>query len=269
MLPFSWLFLILIWCISNQLHGQVGVGAESIAQGSVASVGSKTWAIFNNPSQINGKQTTFGFGFSQRYQLKEIQDIIFRTYSQLGSYHLGLGILRFGTQELYSETQIRIGIAKNIFNTKQGLSLSYTNIDQGGDYPSYGRWHISYGLQIQVKSDIMIGSTIESIVFWGNKQATIGYNRKLNFGIEWGYLQPWGVLTEVHFEQNYNPGIRLGFNYKIIDLLEWKMGYTTVPSTISMGFIVKYNNIKTAMSGQFHTDLETSLALDVIFNLSK
>jgi hypothetical protein len=252
----KYVFSILLLCFGISFS-QEPPGAKQIALSHAdISASDDVFSIFNNPagmSLINYRQ--IGFFYSPApYGVKELS-YAYAAYSEpfsFGSLSGGFSIYGY---ELYKETNFAIGFGRMIApNFYLGLTAAYRNISIK-NYGSKGVLFINAGTIFKLTNQIGLGISLENITRSKISNDSNDIPTVFWFGLDLNLVKDFIFYTAIKKELNYNPSLRLGVEYSILDFLKLRIGAGSDPNNYSSGIGILYQFLQADYSISSHADL--------------
>lgn len=262
-------FLLLI--ISMQSFAQINPGARQIALAHAdGSYSNDVFQIFNNPAGLAfAKNREVGIYYSPApFSLKELANA-YAAYSEptpYGTFSAGFSIYGF---ELYKETQFAIGYGRKITeNFSLGGTAVYKNLAIK-NYGTKGTVYLNLGGIANVNEQVGFGFAIENIT-----RSTLSNESGQLPTVLWGgvYLK---AIKEFIFsaalrkEVGYNPSIRIGAEYSMLDFIRLRFGAHNEPNIFSGGFGIIYQFLQVDYAVTTHPDLGLTHQFGLILRFAK
>lgn len=254
--------------LGNSL-AQVGPGARQIALShSDASSSDDVFALFNNPAGLSTLKTReIGFYYSPApFGVKELSNAFaaFCEPTQYGSFSAGFSTYGF---ELYKETKLALGFGRKIAdNFFVGITSIYQNVSIN-NYGSKGFLFFNLGAIAKLNDQIGFGfavlnTTRSSIADESNQFPTVFW-----LGTDLKFLKEIVFYAAIKKELGFDPSIRLGTEYSIIDFLKLRVGVSNEPTTYSggLGFVYKFVQADYAISSHLDLGLTHQFGLIIRF----
>jgi len=247
-------FLLLL---INICFAQDSPGAKQIALShSDVALTADPFSIFNNPAGLSEiKSNVVGFYYSPSpFGLSELANGFgaFSKNTMLGIF--SIGFMKYGF-ELYKETKLALGYTNN-FKEKflYGFVINYKNISIK-NYGSNGFVFFNVGGIAKLSDEINIGFTFENfsrttvnkeanqipVVFWS--------------GMSFKIISDLTLFAAVQKEINFDPSLRFGVEYFLIDFLQIRFGTSREPDTFSGGIGITYLPFQFDYAFSSHPDL--------------
>jgi len=191
------------------------------------------WSNFSNQAGLaNISEFTFGLGSENQFLLSELNRHIVVCAIPVNGGVIGLNLNYFGF-ELYNETKIGLAFGKKLsqsFNI--GLQLDYlgTYIQDGTN--SIHNFTFEVGVQKQLNKELTLGAHIFN-------PTTVKLNENIpsvfRVGLRYDANQKVSIFTEGRLESEQNGNLHIGIEYKIINELSLRTGFSTNPAKNSFG----------------------------------
>lgn len=260
-------FLLIFMGISFGAYGQFSIGARGVSLGqATTALTENEWSLYSNPAFLNSETTSVGFYGLRNYGFAEITDMA--AFGSLPtSFGTGaVGVHRYG-DNLYNETNMRLGYKNEWQQLHIGLILNYNHLSFGGPYGSGGAFGIDVGLGVQITNQFWIGAKATNI-----NQPTYSFSsgdedlaRDLSIGFSYALeetaLFVMDIVKDVRFPVSYRGGLEVN----IINELTGRIGITTESLTYSFGLGYEKDFLAVNLAVQQHHLLGLSPGLDLIF----
>jgi hypothetical protein len=260
--------LLFLFC---NCFGQLSPGARqiSLARSNISS-SNDVFSIFNNPaglSQIKFREV--GLYYSPApFGLTELSNAaaVFCEPTSIGSLSAGFGIFGF---DLYKETNITLGLGRNFSkNFTAGITCTFHNVSIK-NYGSKGVLLFNVGSIIHLNDLVGFGFLIENIT-----RSTLGNESNqiptvLWFGTNLHFIKEISFDAAIQKEIGFNPSLRLGTEYTLMDFLALRIGVSNEPDTYCGGFGLAYNFIQVDYAVTSHPDLGLTHQFGLIIRFTK
>ena len=235
------------------------LGARSIALG-MSSVQHlfTPWAIVGNPAglaDIESFEASF-FYSPQPFGLTELSLTAVAAVLPLQKFEIGIEGRKFGF-DLYHEVSGTIGLAKRFGNLEVGTSLTFYTVGIP-NYGSAGTVGVDVGLLARFSDLIRWGIIIRNI-----NMPTIGAAQEklpevFTTGISLAPAKQCIFSGDLQKEISFDPTLRGGMEYWIIDALALRAGIIGEPAEYTGGFGLKYSAFVFDYAFTSHGDLGLS-----------
>ena len=264
-------FLFILLSISAISFGQDLPGARQVAlTHSDISYSNDVFSLFNNPAGLAlTKQREIGLYYSPSpYGLPELANAngAYCEPTQFGTFSAGFSIFGF---ELYKQTQIAVGYGRKIYdNFYIGGTAIYQNLTIK-NYGSKGSFFLNVGGIGTISDQLGFGFAIENLT-----RTTVSNDANQIPTVFWGGLH-LKVVKEFIFsaalskEIGYNPSIRLGVEYSILDFVRLRFGTHNEPNSYAGGFGVIYQFLQVDYAVTKHPDLGLTHQIGLIVRFNK
>ncbi len=262
-------FLLLV--LALQSFAQINPGARQVALAhSDASYSSDVFQIFNNPAGLAlAKSREVGMYYSPApFDTKEMANA-FAAYSeptQYGTFSAGFSIYGF---ELYKETQFALGYGRKITeNFFVGGTALYKNLSIK-NYGTKGTLLLNLGGIATLNEQLGFGFAIENIT-----RSTLSSESGQLPTVLWGGLH-LKVVKEFTFsaalrkEVGYNPSLRIGADYSMLDFIRLRFGAHNEPNIYSGGFGIIYQFLQVDYAVFKHPDFGLTHQFGLILRFAK
>ncbi|MCX6170736.1 MAG: hypothetical protein NTX65_15455 [Ignavibacteriales bacterium] len=260
--------LLFLFC---NCFGQMGVGAReiSLARSNLSS-SNDVFSLFNNPAGLSIiKFREIGIFYSPApFGLSELSNAaaVYCEPTSLGSFSGGFSLYGF---DLYKETEITIGFGRSLSkNLSVGLTTTFHNVSIK-NYGSKGILIFNLGAIARLNDLLGFGFLIENIT-----RSTIGNESNqiptvIWLGTDLHFTKKISFNAAIQKEIGFNPSLRLGTEYSILDFLILRIGVSGEPDTYCGGFGIVYNFIQADYAVSSHPDLGLTHQLGLIIRFIK
>lgn len=247
---------------SVSLHAQNSTGARSLAMGQTGTaLPGDPWSAFLNTALLPTDATHLSFYGFRYVGISEITDIAATASYPTSAGVLAAGIHRYGFN-LFNENRILAAYKNNLGRFHFGGGVSYTHINQGGNYGSAGAVGIDIGLAAEIATGLWFGARATNLnqPSYGNTDEELPRELAAGFSYQ---LTPGALLTtEIVKDVMFPVSVRGGLEFEIIRSLFARAGFTTEPETYSIGFGYLAEKWSVNFALQQHNPLGLSPALD-------
>lgn len=257
-------FLFSILFIFYHLHGfSQNKDAQTNALGGCGLTQTSVWSNFSNQAGLaNINEFTFGIGSEKQFLLNELNQHTVACAIPLNGGVIGINLNYFGF-ELYNETKVGLAFGKKLSkNFNIGVQLDYlgTYIEDGAN--SIHNFTFEIGLQKQLNKKLILGAHIfnpTSVKI--NEQENIPSLFRL--GLQYNANRKVSLFTEGSLESEQKAILHLGLEYKIINELSLRTGFSTNPAKNSFGVGYSLNKIQIDLAINKHQVLGYSPQISV------
>jgi hypothetical protein len=264
------ILFVLLFLFCN-CFGQMGVGARQIALAhSDVSSSNDVFTLLNNPAGLSlTKFREVGLFYSPApYGLTELSNAaaVYCEPTTIGSFSVGFGIYGF---DLYKETKLTLGYGRKLSkNFSVGLTSIFHNVSIK-NYGSKGILIFNIGSIVRLNELIGFGFLIENVTRskLGNESNQIP--TVIWLGTDLHFTNNFSFNAALQKEIGYNPSLRFGAEYSIMDFLILRIGVSNEPDTYSGGFGIVYNFIQADYAVSSHPDLGLTHQFGLIIRFAK
>ncbi|MBI5475571.1 MAG: hypothetical protein HY964_02400 [Ignavibacteriales bacterium] len=231
-------------------------GARAIAMGGATTANFDTiWSLYTNPAGISGcNNLKIGSAYTpQQFGLSELASGGIVAVSPISFGVVG-GAVRYYGFKKYNEFTATFSYGMTVSAIAFGVNLNYyhLSIEQYGSAVALG---IDAGILAPLSEKLLTGLFIRNL-----NSPTIGISKnKLpqSFSIGIGYLPFNSVQIGIDFykETLFEPSLRTGVEYWLIDALAIRAGITDNPDQYSGGIGIKVSTIRFDYALTKHPDL--------------
>ena len=258
----SFLFSIL-FVLCTFLSFSQNKDARTNALGGCGLTQATIWSNFSNQAGLaNINKFTFGLGSENQFLLSEMNRHIVACAIPVNGGVIGVNLNYFGF-DLYNETKIGLAFGKKLsksFNI--GVQLDYlgTYVNESTNNPHNFTFEI--GVQKQLNKELSLGAHIFN-------PTTVKLNEEENMpslfriGLHYNANEKVSVFTEGSLESEQNGNLHLGLEYKIINELALRTGFSTNPAKNSFGVGYSLNKIQIDVAINKHQVLGYSPQISV------
>jgi len=226
---------------------QENPGARSIALAhSDISGRGDPFSLFNNPSLMSSiKNRQVGIFYSPSpFEVKELASG-FASYIEPTPYGVfGAGFMIYGF-DLFKETKFSLGYSREFYNNfSMGITASYQNISIKS-YGSKALLLLDLGGAIKLDELIKLG-----FLFTNFTQTTVNNEENqipvsLTAGVNFKPAENLNLYGAVYKELNFDPSIKFGCEYGILDFFLLRFGVSTQPDIYAFGVGITFSFIQT------------------------
>jgi len=259
------LFLVFLAPViySQPATAQNSIGARSIAMGQTGTAMPGTsWSAFTNAALMPQDKNEVSFYGFRYVGISEITDMAFSVNYNTNLGVLGGGLHRYGFN-LFNENRFLAAYKNSLGKFHYGGSVSYTHVNQGGQYGSAGAVGFDLGLAAEVTRDLWFGARATNINQPSYGATDEDLPRELAAGLSYYVTQSALVTTEIVKDVLFPVSFRAGVEFEVINSLFARAGFTTNPETYSFGFGYMANQWNINFGLQQHNPLGLSPALDL------
>lgn len=264
-------FLYFVLFIPIISFAQLNPGAKEIAlSNSGVALSNDVFSIFNNPSGIS--QITYrelGVYYAPSpFGVSELANAFVAFNQPFKFGNVALGYMNYGF-DLYKENKITLAYASKIQNKfYYGASITYNNLSIER-YGSDNSLSLNLGALIFINKNFRSGFSVINInrASYGNEKNQIPVI--YNFGFSYDVLSDLILNLALQKELDYDASLRFGIDYKLIDLLSVRTGFSTMPDDYSAGLGINYSFFQLDYGMIYHNELGFSHQFSLIISFSK
>ncbi len=239
------LVLFIITSISYAGHDNYPVGARQAGMSNATVMCSDIWSLWHNQAGLAYlKSTSIGMYYDNRYIVPEYAYKAFGLAVPTKRGVLGMSFSYFGYNQ-YNEKKIGLAYAKS-FGEKfsAGLQLDYLNTYISQDYGSSGTVVVELGVLSQPVKNLFIAAhvynpTRSSMASYQDERIPTIYR----FGIGYKMGDKSFIGAEIEKELEFEPRIKAGIEYKLIDNFFLRTGISLKPVSNSFGIGYKLKGL--------------------------
>lgn len=249
------LFVLLFLFSKSFAQANPGACQISLAHSNVSS-SNDLFTLFNNPAglaYLNLREV--GFFYSPApFDIRELSNA-YAAYCEptsIGSFGAGVSIYGY---ELYKETKFAFGYGKKISNNFfAGLTAVYQNTSIK-NYGSKGILIFNLGAIARLNDQIGLGFVIENISRSTLANESNQIPTVLWIGTDLKLFPEISFSAAIKKEIGFNPSLRIGTEYLLINFLKLRVGVSNEPNTYSGGFGILYDFLQADYTVSSHPDL--------------
>ncbi|MBI5730283.1 MAG: hypothetical protein HY963_04015 [Ignavibacteriales bacterium] len=248
-------YVLLLLGVESFAQYQPGAGQIALAHSDVSSA-NDVFSLFNNPAGLALlKSREIGFYYSPApFGVKELANA-FAAYcepTQYGSFSAGYSNYGF---ELFKENKFAIGYGRKIANNFFiGLSSIYHSIAIK-NYGSKGAIVFNIGAIAKLNDRIGLGFAVNNVTRSTITNESNDIPIVIWFGTDLKFVKDIVISAAVKKEIGFNPSIRLGTEYSMLDFLKLRIGTSNEPNTYSGGIGIIYQIVQVDYAFFSHPDL--------------
>lgn len=261
----------LLSLISASTFAQYAPGAKQISMAnSDVALANDVFSIFSNPaglSQFNWREV--GIYYSPApFGLTELSNgyIAYNEPFDFGS--LSIGGMTYGF-DLYRESKIVLGYSYNYENILfAGISVNYHNYSIQ-NYGSTGAFYVNAGGLVYILNKLRWGFYVENL----NKATVADIDDQIPMvlvtGLSYDIIDDFSLNFALEKDIRYNPSVKIGFEYNIIEYLSLRAGTSNEPSRFTAGLGINYSLFSLDYAFFTHQDLGLSHQAGIIISFGK
>jgi len=239
----SYAFIILFSVLNATAFAQ-NTNVTSNSLGGCGLTQTNVWSNLSNQSGLAEiTQLSVGVSTKNSFGIKELSSHVAIFALPVSGGVFGLNVAYTGF-ELYNETKIGLAFGKKLsksFNV--GIQADYLGIYADGSTNNKNSFTFEIGAQKRLMRDLTLGTHIfNPIAVKLNETEVIPTIFKL--GLRYDANSKVSVFTETELENGENGILKAGLEYKIIEQLQLRTGFSTNPAKNTFGIGYTLNNIK-------------------------
>jgi len=265
------LLLTFLFCFTLNLFAQFNPGAKQISLShSDVAAANDVFALFSNPSglsQLNWREV--GLYYSPApFGLSELANGYVAYIEPFSFGSVALGGMTYGF-ELYRESKISLGYSYNYDNKFfAGGVINYHSYSIQ-KYGSKGVFYFNLGGLAYITNDIRWGFAIENI----NRATLASEDDQIpmvfSTGFSYDVINTFTLNLALEKDIRYNPSVKLGIDYDIIQYISLRAGIANEPSTFSAGVGINYSIFSLDYALFNHQDLGLTHQAGIILSFGR
>ena len=268
------LYLAIIFLIfSTQLsaiHDNVPQGGRSAAMAHASVALTDFWSLQNNQAGLAFyNHLAAGFYYESRYLTKELSLKSGGVILPTKSGNFGLNLSYFGYPK-YNESKIGISYARSFGDVLAiGLQLDYLHTSIAEDYGSKGVATFEIGVLSKINEHLTLGAHVFNPI--SVKISDYDDERIpaiIRVGAAYSFDNNILVSVEAEKETEFDPILKLGLEYRIVEKVYVRGGISTFPGLYSFGFGLDFKKLKIDFSSTIHQVLGYSPQISMIYNFN-
>ncbi|HLG31613.1 MAG TPA: hypothetical protein VI362_01130 [Ignavibacteriaceae bacterium] len=263
--------IIIISFVSVNLYGQFYPGAKQISLShSDVALANDVFALFSNPaglSQINWREV--GIYYSPApFGLSELANGYAAYLEPFEFGSVAIGGMSYG-YELYREAKVTAGYSFNYNNIFFiGLSANYHSFSIQ-DYGSTGVLYFNLGGLAYITNDLRWGFAVDNLNRASLADADDQIPMIFNTGFSYNVINSLSFNLALEKDIRYNPSIKVGIDYDIIEYLSLRLGTANEPAKFSFGIGINYSMFNLDYALFTHPDLGLTHQAGIILSFGK
>ena len=239
----SYAFIILFSVLNATAFAQ-NTNVTSNSLGGCGLTQTNVWSNLSNQAGLAEiTQLSVGVSTKNSFGIKELSTHVAIFALPVSGGVFGLNVAYTGF-ELYNETKIGLAFGKKLsksFNV--GIQADYLGIYADGSTNNKNSFTFEIGAQKRLMRDLTLGIHIfNPIAVKLNETEVIPTIFKL--GLRYDANSKVSVFTETELENGENGILKAGLEYKIIEQLQLRTGFSTNPAKNTFGIGYTLNNIQ-------------------------
>jgi len=262
-IAFCSVFLLILFLNYTPAHSQATIGAkeQSMGQTGVALPGSN-WAVFSNPALLPDHHNSISL-YAYRFSgFSELTDIAAAGTGTFAWGTAAIGLHRFGF-ELFNESRLHLAYKNNFDQFYYGLVLNYNRVNFGNEYGATTAIGFNAGVAAQIIPDLWIAARATNI----NQPAYGDSNEELPRDLSMGFsFKPTSIILysfDIVKDVQFPASIRSGIEVELIENFFGRAGFTTEPTTYTLGFGYEPEFFRFNIAVQRHDVLGLSPSIDL------
>ncbi len=248
--------------------GQFNSGAKQIAlNNSDVALSNDVFSAFNNISglaQLNWRE--LGIYYSPApFGLTELANGYLAYLEPTSFGTLSFGAMTYGF-ELYRESRFMTGYSNKIFNNFfYGLSINVHSVNIK-NYGNAFAFYLNVGSLVYLMKDLRFGFFIDNI-----NRATFSNEKEqiptvFHAGFSYDIIKELAINLSVEKDLRYEPSLKFGLDYDLIEYLSIRSGFSNHPSNYSTGIGINYSMLNLDYALFSHNDLGLTHQFGLIIN---
>ena len=256
---------------SQIIFSQFNPGAKEIAlSNSDIAVSNDVFAIFNNPAGLGQiKHREIGAFYSPSpFGMNELKNAYAAFNQPMNFGALAIGGMIYGF-ELYKETKISLGTSYNYKNSFYiGATLNYKNISIQ-NYGSKNAIIFDIGLLAIITDELHFGFSYRNITRTSLNSGTDDLPVEICSGLSYKIVDKCNLSFAVEKDIRYKASPRFGIDYRIIEYLSLRTGFSKYPNLYSFGIGIHYSVFNFNYALFTHQELGLTHQIGVIITFRK
>lgn len=248
--------------------GNVPEGGRSAAMGNASVAMADFWSLQNNQAGLAFyNQPAAGVYFENRFLVKEMSLNTGGVVLPVNSGVLGVKFSYFGF-DLYNESKVGLAYARKFGdNFSAGLQLDYLITSIGDDYGKKGVVTFEAGILSKINENLSIGAHVfnpihAKVVEYADERIPA----ILRIGAAYSFDKNLMLTVEAEKETDFDPALRFGAEYRIIDEVFVRGGLSSNPGQYTFGFGLNLNRLKVDFASSVHHVLGYSPQISLTYS---
>ncbi len=258
--------------ISMTAHGQLSdyeFGARSKGLGHTNTTMADAWSIFNNVAGISGPEAgVVFFGYDRYFDIEGFDKVAAGIIQPFGFGSIGISTLRFG-DDLYNEQIVSGAFGNKIGFVRLGFRASYYQM-RISDFGSASTVFFDIGGIVEMIPSLSFAAYISN--FTASTLNDVNKTRlpvSMKLGLSYTPTEDIMLNFDLYKDVEFNPVLRAGLEYKIVDKLFVRTGFNSAPFKVFFGGGVSYGRFIVDYAITSSTFLGMSHQASVSFNYQK
>lgn len=251
-----------------QNEGITGARAYSLA--GTASLQSDLWSTNNNPAGLASLKTwQAGISYENQFLLSELSNKSAIVTAPVSNGSFGLSVNQFGYSS-FNENRIGISYGQQLGKKiSMGIQINYLSTRIGDGYGQTNALSGNLGLLAAVNDEL----TLSAMVINPNRAKLAEFTDErfptlLKLGLKYDFSKKVTAFTEVAKDIDFAANVRIAIEYKALDKLYFRAGYSTAPSLSSFGFGLNLDKFKLDFASGFDSNLGFSPQVSLSYSPS-
>lgn len=248
---------LLILVSTSSLFAQNNLGSRLTAMGNNGASTADIWSLQANPAGITGiTAPTISLNYIKHLFSNEISTQAFAAVLPLRNNFLGLSFQRYGFSA-YNEMKIGFAYAKKFHKQLAiALNINYFQI-KIDNYGSSNGFSVDIGVIYHYNEQLTFGafSGNPSQQKYSSKEIEAKIPSSINVGATYKASDKLLIATTVAKILKEPIDVKIGFDYKIIDLFSLRAGLSVKPFKQYAGFGLNYKKILLDMAAAYDPNL--------------
>ena len=239
----SYAFIILFSVLNATAFAQ-NTNVTSNSLGGCGLTQTNVWSNLSNQAGLAEiTQLSVGVSTKNSFGIKELSTHVAIFALPVSGGVFGLNVAYTGF-ELYNETKIGLAFGKKLSKSfNLGIQVDYLGIYADGSTNNKNSFTFEIGAQKRLMRDLTLGTHIfNPIAVKLNETEVIPAIFKL--GLRYDANSKVSVFTETELENGENGILKAGLEYKMIEQLQLRTGFSTNPAKNTFGIGYTLNNIQ-------------------------
>ena len=280
-LPVLWMTITSLSGFSQALSHDAS-GGRAGAMGNATVAFSDFWSVYNNQAGLSRIESiTAGINYQNRFLVKELGHNAAGFVLPTKTGVFGASMQYFG-YSLFNETKIGLAYARSFgekFST--GIQLDYFSRHIAEGYGNASAFTFELGIQTLVSEGVILGVHIFNPVQSGYSGIDSDQIPTVfTLGILYEITDEVLIMVESEKDLDYKPLLRSGLEYRLVEQVCFRLGFSTLPSRegesgfsaanlFTFGFGYEWNNLVTDLSASIHQTLGWSPGISLYYKFGK
>lgn len=232
---FLLLFLGISFSVRAQLSTIPPVGPRALGMGDISAVNADLWGVLNNPGGIANEEELAAFvSYRTIFDFAPFNTVSAGVVSPTKFGTVGLGLFRFG-DELFNTQMISLSLARKIGIMQLGMKASYLQLNIDG-FGSRGVFVADIGGIATLTPELSFGAHIYNF----SQSAVSAETRErvptvIRLALAYEPSEEFRLAIEGEKDVDLDPDIKLGIQYRVIEDLYLRTGFSGLNNTHSFG----------------------------------